>query len=297
MNKIHFIVYTPAYVENSGGVMVLYNLARNLKELDHDVKIITFENMCPQNILCNNYGTTKDITDESIVIYPEVIRGNPLNAKRVIRWILCDLGKHTSVDIYKTWSKSDMVYYYSSYNSNNHKKLNYLFSLYINPLFRVINTEARQGSVFVVRKAQKFHKTVTKIHSSDSQCLSDDLSHDQLINVFNRVKYLFCYDPYTWVAFIAALCGCIPIVYPIDGVTKKQWMQTLYCRPYLEHVNKDYMYGVAYGLSDVKYAHDTIHLVKEEQDALVKFGEQTVTKMIDDMNDSRYQTVEDVFYN
>ena len=129
MSKIKFIVYTPAYVENSGGVMVLHNLAKNLKELNHDVKIITFENTSPKNILCSDYGTKKDVTDDSIVIYPEVVRGNPLNATHVIRWILCDLGKNTSVDIYKTWAKTDMVYYYSSYNSNNHKKLNYLFSL------------------------------------------------------------------------------------------------------------------------------------------------------------------------
>lgn len=294
---MRFIVYTPAYVENSGGVMVLYNLARNLRDTGNEVFIITFENRNPQNILCNNYGSQVDVTDESIVIYPEVVVGNPLNAKRVIRWILCDLGKNCSPHIYKTWDKTDIVYYYSSYNSNNHKNLKYLYSLYINPDFGVINTGERSGSVYLIRKANKFHKNISKIHSSDAQLLPDHLSHNELIRIFNNVKYLFCYDPYTWVAFIAALCGCIPIVYPIEGVSKKEWMHTLYCKTYLENINKDCLYGVAYGLSDVKYAIDTIQLVKEEQSNLVKFGEDTVSKMITDIDANEYQTVENVFYD
>ena len=44
----------------------------------------------------------------------------------------------------------------------------------------------------------------------------------------------------------AALCGCIPIVVPIEGVSKQEW-----------HPEKELRYGIAYGSGDVEWALQT----------------------------------------
>ncbi len=70
-----FVVSAPPYAENSAGVAMLYLLRDELKSLGYDAEIVLFD-------------TIKPISDDTIVIYPEVIEGNPLKAKNVVRYFL-----------------------------------------------------------------------------------------------------------------------------------------------------------------------------------------------------------------
>ena len=45
------------------------------------------------------YNNDFNIT-EAIVIYPEIIRNNPLNSKYVVRWIMAPIGLNSKKDIY-----------------------------------------------------------------------------------------------------------------------------------------------------------------------------------------------------
>ena len=276
-----FRVFTYDYGTTSGGVMVLYKLANDLITLGHEVKLFDAHNKQIKNPLCSNYSQTYASEDE-IVIYPEVVVGNPLKAIRVIRWILCDLGKNCSSDIYKSWSKSDVVYHYSSYNSSvSNKEIRSLFTMTLDTCF--YNKQLpRNGSCFTIRKASKFHKNISLLHPVGSKEITDE-SHEDLVTIFNSCEYFYCYDPYTYLAFMAAACGCIPIVIPMKTVTKLAWLKTLFCANYMDEKNIMDMDGIAYGIDNIDFAKATIHNTRQQQDDIINYGFETVKRMITDM--------------
>jgi len=115
----NFVIYTPPLKDDIGGIVVLHNLAKELCNLK--VRTFLYTGFAPyKNDFCNNFvlkSRSQIITDEkTIVVYPEIIKGNPLNAKYVVRWLLCDVGIHTDKETHLTWGKDDLVFHYSTFN-------------------------------------------------------------------------------------------------------------------------------------------------------------------------------------
>jgi ferritin-like protein len=85
---------------------------------------------------------------------------------------------------------------------------------------------------------------------------------------------------------MAAMCGCISIIYPVDGLTKQQWIQTTAAAEYCKSKSLDNLYGIAYGISpsEYNYAFRTIHLVKQQWNDIIKFTtEKTIVPFIKDI--------------
>ena len=78
----------------------------------------------------------------------------------------------------------------------------------------------------------------------------DNFPHEELAQIFNRYKYCFSYDVHTMYMTYASLCGCIPVVIPLEGVSKEEWQPV-----------QKYTYGIAYGLDDIDYALSTRELL------------------------------------
>ena len=92
------------------------------------------------------------------------------------------------------------------------------------------------------------------------------------------------YDPQTFLSIMAALCGCISVVYPLDGLTKQEWIHTTAASKYVKNKGLDNLYGIAYGLEDVQYATDTLHLVKYQWTDIQKFcRDTTIVPFINDI--------------
>ena len=108
------LIYPHApYSTTDGGITVLYYLASLLKKKNINVKIYKkdINKYAIENSIFTEYTSTFDV-DNTIVIYCEGTFGNPLNAKYIIRYILSELGKNVSKDIYLSWNKNDLCYYY-----------------------------------------------------------------------------------------------------------------------------------------------------------------------------------------
>jgi hypothetical protein len=153
---------------NCGGVIALHNLAKYINDMKNPeicAKLFIFNGLRYSNEFCEDFASIEEASDgNAIVVYPETIRGNPLNCKKVVRWILLELGKEMPVDNYKKWNKNDLVYYFNSeikFEKNPEKIGNiykYLSCLYMNPCVKQMNFGIRSGICYTIRKANEIHK-------------------------------------------------------------------------------------------------------------------------------------------
>ena len=85
VNSKDYIICAPK-LSNSNGVRVLHVLAQKLKEKGCNVKLFSVPDENNKDICITHI--TDDMRQNSIVIYPEFIYGNPLKFKNVVRLIL-----------------------------------------------------------------------------------------------------------------------------------------------------------------------------------------------------------------
>ena len=119
-----FLIFAPSYDETNGGAIVLHKLCSILNELGYESYLHPYyetyeisKNNCVKYINKSLKSflfpwrkrykinpafntpvlkkTTKPLSDEWVAIYPEIVFGNPLHAKNVVRWFLHQPGFHS----------------------------------------------------------------------------------------------------------------------------------------------------------------------------------------------------------
>ena len=260
MENKTIIIYAPSFIKNCIAILILYYLGylidKNFENIN--VYIYDFTNKLIKNNILNKYINKKRIPNENIVIYPEIISGNPLKSKKCVRYILCELGKHSKSDIYKSWGRQDLVFHHSSFNGKKNNKVNLFSIIYRNPIFKDLG-EKRENNCFTIRKANKFYKKIEYIHPKNSIEIINQ-SHEELLKIFNKCKYFYCYDPYTGLSNIALLCGCIPIIPKLANISEEEYLKSKSSFQY-ENIKK--IPGYSYGIENLEYAEKTIKEGKE----------------------------------
>jgi hypothetical protein len=288
----NIIIYPhSSYSEDNGGINVMYYLAKVLSEHCKNVRIYPAYKEIQNNIFNNYYKQNEFDVTNAIVIYCEGTIGNPLKSKYVVRWLLSELGKNVPIGNIGTFSKNDLVYYLNTEHKiekqpilkNNVYKL--LSIIYINPIYKNHNLSTRNGWCFTKRKI-RYHKRVFKIHPNDAYEISKNTikTCDALCEIFNKYKYFVSYDPLTFHTFNAILCGCISIVHPMQGMNKYDWFKTTALYEYFENHKEEQLYGVAYGINELKWATDTIHLAPIQINKIVDYyKEKHIPTFINDL--------------
>jgi hypothetical protein len=179
--------------------------------------------------------------ENTIVVYPEKIPGNPLAAKNVVRWLLFGPGKHPESEVF---GERDLrVHFQEAFRQSSlSPELDgglLRISWLPDDIYFQSEEEPRLGTCYMVRKGAG--RPI--IHDTTDSLLVDGLPHEELAEVFRRKVYFISYDPYTMYSRLAAMCGCIPVVVPLPGVAKEQW------RP-----EPELRLGIAYGFDDVDWA-------------------------------------------
>jgi hypothetical protein len=250
-----FVIYTYDYSPSSGGIKVMHKLCDILNTNGYESYLMPIH-IRDDFYTCSDYNTplvTNEILnnlDNCIVLYPEGIRYNPLNAKNIVRWIL---GPSHQQDA-ETYSKSDLIYWYMDYYYTDYlgQKENQLqITEFHSNVFKNMNYE-RKNSCYTIRKGKPTKFT----HPENSKFISFDAPGDLiwLSNLFNTTEKFYCYDNYTFLYVQAAMCGCISIVIPDPNVSKKKWIEGSW-------FNK---YGIAYGEDDIPRALETLPLMFNE---------------------------------
>ena len=80
-----WLVAAPPYHQSSAGIRVLHRLAYQLQSIGEEVEIGAAVGNPDWPVPLRPQGT---YPDDSIVVYPEIVKGNPFGASRVVRYVL-----------------------------------------------------------------------------------------------------------------------------------------------------------------------------------------------------------------
>ncbi|MDD5854184.1 MAG: hypothetical protein PUD03_08875 [Lachnospiraceae bacterium] len=166
----------------------------------------------------------------TIAVYPDVVYGNFLGAKNVVRWLL--YYNRYSDDAYGT---NDLFYAYREvFNDKRKNPENKILTVaYFDlDIYKQTNFGIRSGSCYVIRKGSD---RIDLPKEFDGPII-DDLTEQDKVKILNESKYCISYYTQTAYSAIAAICGCISIVVPEEGKTWKDYRST-----------KEECYGVAFG--------------------------------------------------
>lgn len=301
-----FLIVTPAFNINSGGVVCLHKLCNLLIGLGHSAYITPFINNYEINFKRPfkdifkffkvskyfNFFVNKEFSsknffnnpiifnpssienlDSWIVIYPEIIFGNPLGSPNVVRWFLHNPGYHSgkiyygSGEIYYKFNSAIKNFNYpGSFTSNIYLPIiHYPLDIYYNNS----NFSERSGTAYCIRKGQGR----TLIHNLENSICIDNLNHYEVAQIFRRVKTFISYDPYTAYSRLAVLCGCESVVVPLEGVSEDCWYPDPKSR-----------IGISYGFDNITYSissrADLIKQIELEQSSC----SETVGLFVDEVS-------------
>ena len=289
MTALRYVVCAPAFNSNSGGIIFLHRLVHELNALGEEAVLtqvyldwiretLTLKERLgrlrshPWSVtgpfhvnpaLNTPYERRPLIDADTVVLYPEIVLGNPLKAHNVVRWLL-------HYDPEKTYAFGHDDLFFRVDRNFDHPAISGgapdLFLYEINPAYRDRGRTDRRGACFMVRKG---HEKPRIPETADAELL-DGKSHEQIAEAFNRCEVFYSYDEATMYSQYAALCGCLSVVIPGNYPSRDAWTEGYGIA----------RYGIAYGLDDIEHARATMHLVRPLLEEREQEGLATVRNFV-----------------
>ncbi|MEN9807778.1 MAG: hypothetical protein RL756_2298 [Pseudomonadota bacterium] len=258
----NYLVYAGSYNENNGGALYMHNLVHTLNSLGekaflwparYPLRHPSFRNWFRRewNFFTKPYfvnpeldtpvASRDDLNNASVVIYPEIILGNPLRARNVVRWLLYNPKLHT----HYRFGPDEMFFRVGEFCDVPELTGGApdLFMWTVNRVYRNEHRPDRKGVCYMLRKGK--NKPRIPETEVESAIQVDGLSHAELNEVFNRCDTFYSYDEATMYSQYAALCGCLSVVVPGLFGSRAEWVQN----------HKLASLGVAYGTSPEELEH------------------------------------------
>lgn len=242
------VIYSPPYEESSGGITVLHKLCDILIQQGFTAGFYV-EPSTPfyvnSTYKYNTFGSSEISPQDDMVVYPEIVLGNPLGASKVVRYIM-NVG-HVTLGRMHTWSDTDKWIYYSEkfYDGIRPKTILNISDSKLQ-YFKDYKAQRTYKECFTFRKAHDNIDNINIIHQSDAIELVFNMSDEYLISLFNVCERFYCYDTESHLNVLASLCGCDSIIVPTKTSNRDEVMGQL-----------AFKYGVAYGVDEIEQARGT----------------------------------------
>lgn len=208
-------VLAPGYTHRSAGISVLHFLIHSLRELGFDAYFIP---LSEPSTVCPKYNTPsvlqgvtaggiQEIREEWVIVYPEIVSGNPLEAKRVVRYLLnyeaALLGKGMEAgpdDFILTYSRlfhpTAPVLYYPYFEADALIRAG-----------KIDATVERTLDAFYAGKGKEFQEC-PPIPNAVQITRNWPPNKSDFYDLLGRVRVFYSYDWLTSTAIDAALMGC-----------------------------------------------------------------------------------------
>ena len=235
-----------------GGCIALYSLFEDLKSLGEEVFLSHPTHQYISGLPAykeSDFLSSEVDLNEYTTIYPEVVPGNPMHSKHVIRWLL-----HTPDNFCfgtaSTWGEEDLLFAYAPWIAKKSTQAGYriqdeiLQSFFIDyDIFKDFKNP-RQGTCHIIKKGGVGEQDELPLNSDSVEHAAKN--PELLAETFNKYENFYCYDTRTFLPWLAALCGCNPVIA---------------CRPepredFFENL-LGFDHGIAYGVDDLDRAKRT----------------------------------------
>jgi len=295
---MNFVIYIHNPHNHEGGTLVEFELAKRISENGYPVKVYYPFGSVHSGIF-DEYAQLEDVNDDTVAIYCHATKGNPLNARTVVRWVIYSIEDNR----HSLFGDNDIIYYHVPFcksnitnqrlyviswsdkivNRNKPRDVKVCYVVkkgieYLKNQKRVKTGEFPHS--FLTRKQYIWTKKINENNQSVVEIPAYAYSQEQCIDLFNKSEYFFCYDPCTFLIIMATLCGCIVIQDPIDGYTEEEWMYACGIPTRLK--------GVAYGIENIEYARSTIQEAGENKKQLMQASNLSITQFLRDMESKSY---------
>ncbi|EEG06989.1 glycosyl transferase family 2 [Pseudogulbenkiania ferrooxidans 2002] len=270
-----YYVYAPPYRETSGGVRALHYLCHELNLRGQEAYVMqgdTSPTLLTPELTPEIYQAHLGAGREPIVIYPEIIQGNPMRARHVVRYLLNVPGALTNTSLGDLgWSADDLLYVHGY----DVLPEGWQAGLLQVPLVdtRVYHADGvddgeRHGHlVWLNRYLNKGGEPwPLTAEATEISFRVPNRSPAELAALYRGAELLFTYEHST-ACFEALLCGC-PVVYLPNPIMLE--------KPMHNYLGSD---GVAWGAGEeeIARAKATVYRVQEQYKATqAQFGEELV---------------------
>ena len=275
-----FVIATHiGFWERDGGLNCLLQLAKMLNDRGQDVKLRVppgEKQGYERNKIYPHYFEGDSVDEDCIAIYIDCTLGNPLKAKKVVRYLA--YGSH----YYPNYDPNEIIYYHAPFCKNNPAKQRLMPTYWPEDLENK-GLERINQSCFITKKGDRYRDVQEILANKDNLSkIGIDLqykSHDELIHTFNTTKYFYCYDPCSFLVIIALMCGCIVIQHPFLGLTADEWKYS---------ISLESLDGIAYGYENLEHAEATISNARNTCLKFKQKSESSVDNFIKDMETGNY---------
>jgi predicted O-linked N-acetylglucosamine transferase (SPINDLY family) len=193
-----YVIFAPLYRHNSAGIRVMFELQKWLILAGYDAIVIAG---------AKEYALAQFADD--IIVYPEVVTGNPLKARRVVRYILNVPGKLSGT---KTYAKHELLVAYSAALAE-YAGGNVLQTPSIESIFYSDGRVKTVNAVYVGKGKD------LKLHPDDCVYITGSFpaTRFEVAEFMRSVKTLYTYDSFSVIAHEAMECGCDVKLIDKDG--------------------------------------------------------------------------------
>ncbi len=293
-----FLIVSPK--QCGAGPVVLHLLCRMLADLGYDARVFRLRTDYPVSIpssrkdfLCHYLpfirkknkqlldsqdGSVKGcvltdwpyVDDDTIVVYPEIVFGNPLAAKHVVRWFLNINRFKRNFRGAQPYGEDDLfICYLKVFNDYqlNPSCREVTLQHFNHDIYKRWNYGSRAGNCYLVRKG----RNRADLPPSVPGIIIDDLSEKEKVEVLNKCEYFYSFDPQTAYSAVAAICGCVSVVIPEAGKTRADYTG-----------GEIKGWGIAYGTSaeELQFARTTYTKLQRYIESFDVHNQENVKKFL-----------------
>lgn len=266
---MRYLIWAYDYSWRSGGIIALHRLGQLLAQYAPVFLISnkTTEGSHAQCVTMQN-AQTLAVMPDTVVIYPDVVPANPLEAKWVVRWVMYYVGKHEIGD--KEYASNELVIAYQPQFVANTKHDGA-------PVVTIVDSQRdlftdmgkkRNKTGVLMRKAAKQGQVNLHYLEHNRQYINNPIwlldkrleqrtSFKEWNYDLNKCDLFITFDVTTYHAVMAAMAGCRVVVVPSEKYTSEQF-----------HAQALMRNGIAYGFEELDYAQQTKHLLTSDVETL-----------------------------
>lgn len=218
-----FIIVAPPYHAKSAGIVVMHELCDSLNRLGHTAAIILAinsngftspneERFFGPRLLRHAIDTDNEFHSfiaDGVVIYPEIITGNPVGGRRVVRYLLNKEGAIGGNSMEA--SEDDFIL---SFSKSFHDRANaHLIKLSRQPIFNTYDskpTAERTLDLTYIGKGSNYDNCFVVKDTVEITRLWPQ-SREELATLFKNTRFFYTWDAISQTNLDALFCGAAPI--------------------------------------------------------------------------------------